>query len=269
MPAAKIRNVIAMLAIGLCLGSAPAIAQAGGTAAADEAGKHAYETGNYDKAVETLKTVVAREPDNGPAHHWLTRTYYEMHQVDAAVAEGERTVALDPRNSVYRLWLGLTYGMKAEHAGPFFMGFFLARKTRKEFEEAVRLDPRNFDAQQDMIEFYCKAPGIVGGGEDKAQRAINELMRLDEAEGLFARASCSRAKKRYPQADAEFEAALKANPQRAAVLYEIADYHLERDGDRSETLQRIVGMAAAIDPADPREQYYRGAILVTQNARLE
>src|SRR5271157_1645919 len=106
MPAAKNRRIIALLVIGLCLCSVPAIAQSNGTAAAEEAGRRAYELGHYDEAVETLKAVVTREPDNAPAHHWLTRTYYEMHDADAAVAEGERSVALDPRNSVYRLWLG-------------------------------------------------------------------------------------------------------------------------------------------------------------------
>lgn len=262
-------QVAALVVVALCLlGTAAETQAADNSAAAIEAGRRAYDAGAYDKAVETLKSVVAHEPDNGAAHHWLTRTYYEMHQIDAAVAEGERAVALEPNNSMYHVWLGLAYGMKAEHAGPFFSGFFLARKTRKEFEEAVRLDPHNFTAQQDMIEFYCKAPGIVGGGEDKAQRAVNELMRLDEAEGLFAKGNCSDAKKRYQQADAEFDAALEAKPKRTAVLYGIADYELGRDRDRVETLQQAVEMAAALDPADLRQEFYRGVVLVMKNMRM-
>jgi len=257
----------ALLTAALCLVGLAAGAQADSPGAMIEAGRHAYEVGKYDKAVEALKTVVAREPNNSPAHHWLTRTYYEMHNVDAAVAEGERAVALEPDNSMYHVWLGLAYGMKAEHAGPFFFGFFLARRTRKEFEEAVQLDPRNFAAQQDMIEFYCKAPGIVGGGEEKAQRAINALMPLDEAEAHFARGNCADAKKRYHEADAEFEAALQARPRRADVLYDIADSELNRDRDRVEILQRTAEMAAAIDPADLRREFYRGVVLVMKNVQ--
>jgi len=259
----------ALATVALCLFGAAAGAQASSSSGADiEAGKRAYEVGDYDKAVETLKSVVAREPNSAVAHFLLTRTYYEMHNVDAAVAAGERAVALGPNNSMYHVWLGLAYGMKAEHAGAFFFGFFLARKTRKEFEEAVRLDSHNFAAQQDMIEFYCKAPGIVGGGEDKAQRAASELMRLDEAEGHFAMGNCADAKKRYQQADAEFDAALEAKPKRTAVLYEIADYELARDQDRVEKLQQVVEMAAAIDPADARKEFYRGVVLVMKSAQV-
>ena len=69
-----------------------------------------------------------------------------------------------------------------------------ARKTQKEFETAVQLNERNFDAAQDLIEYDCTAPSMVGGGEDKAQPLIQKLMSLDAAEGHFA-ARCLQGRK--------------------------------------------------------------------------
>jgi len=75
--------------------------------------------------------------------------------------------------------------------------YSLARKTQKEFEAAVQLDARNFDAQQDLIEYDCTAPGIVGGGEEKAQPLIEKLMKMDAAEGHYATGICREQKKNY------------------------------------------------------------------------
>ena len=59
----------------------------------------------------------------------------------------------------------------------------LAGKVRNEFEAAVRLDPNNVDARSDLGEFYLEAPGIVGGGRDKAEAQTQALAALDPAKG--------------------------------------------------------------------------------------
>jgi len=87
------------------------------------------------------------------------------------VVSAEKAVSLDPQKSLYHEWLGKTYGEKAGHAG-MFSALSLAKKARKEFERAVELDERIFSAYQALIEFDCSAPGIAGGGEDKARPEI-------------------------------------------------------------------------------------------------
>jgi len=61
----------------------------------------------------------------------------------------------------------------------------------------VQLDARNFDAQQDLIQYDCTAPGMVGGGEEKAQPLIEKLMKMDAAEGHYATGICRAQKKDY------------------------------------------------------------------------
>lgn len=255
-----------LVAVQVCLDGAAASQRPDDPAATVQEARRAYDSGDYGKAVEELKPLAEQYPDNSAAHFWLARAQYEMRQWDAAISEAERAVALDTANSSYHLWLGRAYGMKAEHQG-FLFGFSLARKTRIEFEEAVRLDPRNFAAQQDLIEFYCRAPGIVGGGEDKGQRSIAELAQLDATEALYARANCARAKKRYDQADAEFDRALEAKPVRPDVLYAIAEYEEQRN--RSGPLRQAFRAASAKDPADPRHGYFQGVLLVMRKERPE
>ena len=51
-------------------------------------------------------------------------------------------------------------GPMAQHAGP-LKQFGLARRFRKEAETAITLDPRRFDAQDGLMMFFLKVPGVT------------------------------------------------------------------------------------------------------------
>src|ERR1700730_5971166 len=162
------------------------------------AAQEAYEASDYTKAAKLLQQAVEQNPRDAEIHLLLAKTYYESQQHDAAIASAEKAVALDPQRSVYHEWLGKAYGEKADHAA-MFSALSLARKARREFEKAVELDERNFAAQQALIEFDCSAPGIAGGGEDKARAEIARLAALDAAEGHYAAGNCRRQKKDFAE----------------------------------------------------------------------
>ena len=189
-----------------------------GAAAAEETplaqAKGAFEKGEYTRAIEILKRATASEPNNGDLYVLLARSYLELNQYDAAANSAEKAVASNPKNSEYHRWLGEAYGAKADHAS-MLSAYSLARKTQKEFDAAVELDANNFDAQQDLIQYDCAAPGMVGGGEEKALPLIEKLMKLDAAEGHYAAGNCRAQKKDYAQADSEFAEALLKKPKTA------------------------------------------------------
>jgi tetratricopeptide (TPR) repeat protein len=228
-----------------------------------DAGRQAYEASDYAKAAQFLREAAAKNPQNAEVYLWLAKTYSEMQQHDAAIASAEKAVALDPQNSVYHEWLGRAYGDKAEHAG-IFSGLSLAKKTRKEFETAVRLDDRNFSARQALIEYDCSAPGIAGGGEDKARPQIEKLAQMDAAEGHYAAGNCRRQKKDFATADAEFTQALESHPKSANLIYDIGDYAMKHN--RPEQLMSVADEGEKVSPTDPRGKFYRAvALVLTQN----
>jgi tetratricopeptide (TPR) repeat protein len=230
-----------------------------------EAGRLAYETGEYDKAARDLQHAAAATPQNGEIHLLLAKTYYETHQHDAAIASAEKAVAFEPQNSRYHEWLGRAYGAKAEHAS-WFAALSLAKKTRKEFARAVELDERNFAARQALIEFDCSAPAIAGGGEDKARPEIETLAALDVAEGHFAAGNCRRQKKDFAVADVEFTKAIESHPKSADLIYDIGDYAVKRG--QAERLLAVADEGEKVTPADPRGNFYRAVALVLENDRL-
>jgi tetratricopeptide (TPR) repeat protein len=231
-----------------------------------EAGRHAYESSEYARAVQILQGAAAKEPQNAEIQLLLTKSYYEMQDHEAAIASAEKAVALDPRNSIYHEWLGRAYGDKAEHSG-MFSALSLAKKTHKEFEEAVRLDEKNFSAQQALIEFDCSAPGMAGGGEDKARPLIEHLAAMDAAEGHYATGNCRRQKKDFIVADAEFAKALESKPKSPDLIYDIGDYAMKRN-----EADRLIAVAEAgerVAPNDPRGKFYRAVGLILRKEKAD
>jgi tetratricopeptide (TPR) repeat protein len=221
-----------------------------------DAGKRAYEMGDYSKAIEILRGAAGKEPGNAEIQLLLLKSYLESNQYDNAVSSGERAVALDPKSSVYHQWLGEADGGKAGHTS-MLSAYSWARKTQKEFAAAVELDERNFDAAQDLIEFDCSAPSMVGGGEDKAQPLVKKLSSLDAAEGHFGAGVCRAVKKDYSAADGEYAKALESKPKTADRIFDIGDYFLQRG--EGEKLLEVAAAGETLAPKDPRGKYYRAA----------
>jgi tetratricopeptide (TPR) repeat protein len=230
-----------------------------------ETAKQAFEKGDYGKAVELLKAAESKDPQNGDIQLLLTKSYLELNQYDAAVSSGEKAVAINPKNSQYHQWLGEAYGAKADHVS-MFSAYPLARKTQKEFDTAVQLDDKNFDAAQDLVEYDCTAPGVVGGGEDKAQPIIQKLMTLDPAQGHYAAGNCRAAKKDYAAADAEFSKALESKPKSAGLIYNMGDYFSQRL--QADKLITVADLGEAAAPADPRAKFYRAQAFILKGENL-
>src|SRR5438270_4240001 len=143
-------------------------------AGADETAPSLIANGRVDEAIVALHSQIATSPNDALAHNMLCRAYFTLSQWDKGVSECEKAVSLAPNNGQFHLWLGRAYGEKATQSS-FLAAASLARKVRSEFEAAVHLSPRSVDARSDLAEFYLEAPGIVGGGRDKAEQQANTL----------------------------------------------------------------------------------------------
>ena len=224
--------------------------------------RQAYDAGEYDRAAQILVRASSQNPSDGQLLLLLTKSYYEAQQLDAAIAAAERIVATEPQNSVAHEWLGRVYGEKANHAS-MFSALSLAKKTRREFARAVELDDRNFSAQQALIEFDCSAPGIAGGGEDKAHAEIAKVASMDAAEGHYASGNCRRQKKDFAAADAEFDKALELHPSSADLIFDIGDYAMKHE--QAKRLLKVTEEGRRVAPEDLRAEFYLAVASILKN----
>jgi tetratricopeptide (TPR) repeat protein len=193
--------VLLAAAIPLALPAQPAAAPSAPSMAQATA---ALNAGEADKALALLQNPPTSGPDAAQAHNLLCRVRFTLEQFDAAATECEQAVRLDGENSSYHLWLGRALGERAARAS-FLNAFNLAKRTRAEFEEAVHLDPRNVEALTSLGEFYRQAPGVVGGGVDKAQAIASQLDKVDPARAHELRGKIAEQQKDFPAAESEYK----------------------------------------------------------------
>ena len=122
----------------------------------------AFIDGRYADAEDSLKTHLARPgTDRAEIFYLLGRINTWEGDVEAAFDWFEKAVEADPEVADYQYWLGMMYGARAQRASIFGKPG-KARRARKAFEEAVRLDPDHLDARTKLLEYHLFAPGRTG-----------------------------------------------------------------------------------------------------------
>jgi tetratricopeptide (TPR) repeat protein len=215
------------------------VCSAGAQAPAEELAdaNASLQAGEADKALALLAPIVQQDANNAAAHNLECRVWLTEGQLDSAIRECQTAVDLEPDNSYHHLWLGRALGEKADRAN-FWSAYSLAKRVRAEFEEAVRLDARNSEALASLGEFDCSAPGIVGGGLDKAEDVAAQLEKLDPPRGHELRATIAEQRKDYPEAEREFRRAIAVGQHPAYQWMALASYYRRR--------QRWDDMVAAV-----------------------
>lgn len=149
------------------------------------AGIRLVENEQWAEAWQFFSAAAAKQPENALARFYLGRITFAEGQYEAAATWFERAVALEEKNPDFHLWLGRAYGYQAQSAFV-WRQLFLARKVRQQFEQAVKLDPDHVAARWDLMEYYLKAPGFLGGSWDKAKTQAREIEHRDPQEGRQA-----------------------------------------------------------------------------------
>jgi tetratricopeptide (TPR) repeat protein len=167
----------------------------------------------------------------------------------------EQAVKAAPTVARYVHWYGRAVGRRAQQV-IFFRAVSLANKVRENFERAAQLEPANPEILNDLLEYYLEAPGVVGGGEDKARLVVERLRRVSAAEGHHAQARMLRKKKDLAGAEKELRAALALEPERLGRILDLASLvSRERRYDEADALFE---RAAKMAPNAPRYLFARG-----------
>jgi tetratricopeptide (TPR) repeat protein len=184
-------------------------------------GVQLFNAGKFSEAKSYFEKAFREDTTNDTAAFYLGRIDFINDEYNKAIEWLEKSVQLDQKRSEYYRWLGRAYGYKTR-AAIFFKQPSLAKKTLKMFEKAAALDPDNIQARIDLIHYYLKAPGFVGGGKDKAEKQAEEIQKRDANIGLLARGLIDTGKKKYAQAEENLQAFLnnKASAENRSLLAE-------------------------------------------------
>jgi tetratricopeptide (TPR) repeat protein len=228
----------------------------------DEA-RRLYDATEFRQSLHVLSAI----PDKNAEVQELTgRNHYMLGDFKRASEALEQAFQAQPSNADYALWLGRAYGRRAETSGPFTAAGW-ASKARQCFEKAARLNPRNVDALSDLFEYYLEAPGILGGGLDKAQAVAGQMAHLDASEGYWAMYKLAERSKDYSRAEEQLRRAIEAAPRSIGKFIDLARF-LTKEG-RYQEAEQSFERAEKIAGNSPRLMYARADLYIRTGRNLE
>ena len=216
------------------------------TASVADSAKDMLAAGRIDEAITELNGRLSSVPADAESSNLLCRAYFALEDWNRAESSCRKAASLDPDNGRFHWWLGRVYGEKADRAN-FLAAAGLAGKVRGEFERAVQLNPKDVDARLDLAEFYLAAPGIVGGGEQKARAQAQFIATVNPAREHWVYARIAEQKKDTVIAEREYHQYIDLSQGDAEAWLNLALF-LRRQKRFDEMEQAIVKLSHAPMP---------------------
>lgn len=165
------------------------------------------------------------------------RASFQARRFDEAASSFERAVELNPNRSEYHLWLGHAYTKQLATAN-FIRKGMIGRRIGPQYDKAVELDSSSIAAAEARVDFYLEAPGMVGGGVDKAKIEAARLAKINPYAGGFARAKIAEKEKAPDQAESEYRGLMRSFPDstRPVVVLATLLQSRERYGEAFEVI---------------------------------
>jgi len=234
------------------------------TATLSQANKD-LQAGEADQAIALLAPLPTTGDGAAEAQNLLCRVRFTLQQWSQAAAECQQAVTLDGQNSDYHMWLGRVLGQQASHAS-FLSAYGIAKHSLSEMQAAVKLNPKNGPAMSDLGDYYAQAPGIAGGGTDKAQAIAVQLDKVDSARAQELRGDIAMAQKDYTTAENEYRQAATVASEPADYWTVLADFYRKRQqwSDLDAAIQNCVS-AAAKDKNSSVGLYDGAGVLIAAN----
>lgn len=222
-----------------------------------------YQRTEYAQALSALDRVPNKDADT---LQLIGQCHFMQGDYKQAGEAFEKALALAPRSSELHRLLGNVYGRRAE-TGSVFTAPGNARKAHQYFEQAVELDPNNREAVADLFQYYLEAPGIMGGGLDKAETLVVHLTRLDTPGGHHALAELEGKRKHYDAAEEQLRRAVELAPHQVTRLVDLAKFLSDR-GRVKESDEKFAE-AARIAPNNPELLFARAETFIQQKRNLK
>jgi tetratricopeptide (TPR) repeat protein/TolB-like protein len=184
-----------------------------------------YRQGRYPQAAEMFRKVVALSPESFRGYSNLGGTYFAQGRYDEAIPALDRSAAIRPT----------AFSLSNLATAYFYLSEF--KQAARKYEEAAKLDDRDYQVQGNLGDAYFWAPGERAHAADAYRRAI----------GLA-------------------EEALRVNPRDVSALGYLAYYHAmlnERD-----KFLACVQRAVAAAPGD-QEMRFNVALAYNQLGEVD
>jgi tetratricopeptide (TPR) repeat protein len=206
------------------------------------------DAGHFKQARKLVDTRALAAPNDAETLYLQARVKAAFGAHEEAIKLAERALQLNARNLYYHGAVAQLYAFKAQTTSNFLEQFTLARKIKGHLDQALALDPRNWQTLDGFVQYYLSAPSLMGGDRNKAQAIADDEVRNDAFHGWLLQARIAEDRHDDGHTEQAYLNALKANPNQYEPLMALATFYLQ-DGVRKYDLgEKYARQGIAVAP---------------------
>ncbi len=205
------------------------------------------EAGHWKRARALVDPRFRAHPNDAETLYLEARIKTAFGAPDEAIKLAERAFELNKNNVNYHGALAQLYGDKAQKAN-FLEQIVLARKVKGHLDDALALDPRNWQTRSGLVQYYLLAPGIMGGDKQKAQAIADQAVKDDPGHGWMTQALIAQHDKDITKVEADYLSALKADPQSYSAMVALGTFYLQETVKKYDLAEKYARQAMKADP---------------------
>ena len=221
-----------------------------------------FETGDSPAAVALLAPI----GETAQAALLLGRIAWQGGDYKEAGQRFDKAIALAPQRADPHVWRARTYLQELQSVN-FLRKGSIAGKARGHLEKAITLEPENFDAQEALTEYYMEAPGIAGGGIDKARAQAATAKRLSPVRGALLVARVETKDKNAAATEAEYRWVTSTFPDSVSGWAALSSWY--QDQKRWTEAFEIIDTRLRGNPSDNNFLYQLGRAASLSGTRLD
>lgn len=217
----------------------------------------AFNEMQYAKAKPLFEAAAKDTALKNDALYYLGRIAFQLGDAEKAKEYLEQSVSIEPNTSDEYYWFGRAYGELAQKANIFKMASY-ALSSHKYLQLAVDTDPKNKEAQLGLFFFYIMAPGIVGGGIDKAEKTLSDIRKLSPVDADIKQLDILNKKEEHEKQLAHAKFLVVTYPNSAEALFTAA--HTFRNQQKLESAITAFELASKLPVTRQNKMFVEASI---------
>ncbi|MBI2381146.1 MAG: tetratricopeptide repeat protein [Gammaproteobacteria bacterium] len=193
--------------------------------------------------------------DQPEARLYLARIAEHQGRRDEALDTFEALAKTEGKNPELHFFWGVSLCNEAQSAS-MFSALGHAKNCVKHFKKALELQPDNLDYRKALFDYYVGAPGIAGGGADKAHELIAAVKPVDEVLATVMEARVAGKEEKFPEAEALMKSAIEKAPENSD--YRLLLGTIYQQAERYEDAFAYFKQWQEAQPDNPKAWYQQG-----------
>ncbi len=230
-------------------------------------GKKMFEQKKMTEAKKILEAVDDDHADYAEAQFYLGKINFEAQKYSEAADNFDEAIDANDKKAEYHYWYGAACGQDAATANPLRQGI-LANRIKNAFEKCVELDPKHTEAMWGLVQYYLRAPSMMGGSTEKALEMAKKIKSVDKIEGHFALINVYLAQKKNAEGEKEINEVLKTESSKIEMLIRISNGFYARTEQYGKAIEMFENYLKK-NPNNMVSQYQIGKLAAISGQQLD